>query len=405
MNNKKILLICLAIALFAVVILFLIFNTEPTATSEGATRQTAMLVDVVEADQGNYQPRLVATGTVQPVEDVLLSAQVGGQVVRRDPSFTPGGFVQKGAVLLQIDPSDFRNTLELRQSELMQSRTNLEMEMGRQEVAEQDLELAGVDSLSSQERALVLRQPQLGAVRATVKAAEAAVDQGKLLLSRTTIRAPFNAHILSQNVTVGSQVAPGDDLGRLVGSENYRVILTVPVGELQWLNFTRSGEEKGSEAMIRNRSAWGEESFRVGYLDMQVGALDDQTRLARVLVNVPDPLAREEQHEGKPELMIGAFVEVELLGKEIHDAVRISRDYIRSNQTVWVMEDEKLSVRDVKIILTDRDYAYIREGLRGGEKVVTTNLSTVSEGAPLRTGNSETPPGVVEENADSQVPE
>lgn len=404
MNKKKILLICLGIVLFAVVILFLIFNTEPKATSEGATRKTAMLVEVVEAEQGNFQPRLVATGTVQPVEDVLLSAQVGGQVVRRDPSFTPGGFVQKGAVLLQIDPSDYRNTLELRKSELMQSRTNLEMEMGRQEVAEQDLKLAGVDSLSAQERALVLRKPQLDAVKASVKAAEAAVDQGELLLSRTTIRAPFNAHILRQNVTVGSQVTPGDDLGRLVGSENYRIILTVPVGELQWLNFTRSGKEKGSEAIIRNRSAWGEESFRMGYLDMPVGVLDDQTRLARVLVNVPDPLAREEQREGKPELMIGAFVEVELLGKQIQNAVRINRDYIRSNQTVWVMEDEKLSVRNVKIILTDKDYAYIRDGLRGEEKVVTTNLSTVSEGARLRTGDSE-PTTREEEIDESQVPE
>lgn len=103
----------------------------------------------------------------------------------------------------------------------MQAKTNLNMEMGRQEVAEQDLELAGVDSLSPNQRSLVLRKPQLDAIKAEVKAAEAAVAQAELNLSRSTIRAPFDAHILSQNVTVGSQVSPGNELGRLVGSEQY----------------------------------------------------------------------------------------------------------------------------------------------------------------------------------------
>lgn len=400
MSKKKILMICLGILLLAVVVTYFIFTTEPTANSEGATRQTAMLVDVVEVEYGNFKPVIVATGTVQPVEDIMLSALVGGQIIRRSPAFTPGGFVKKGAVLLQIDPSDYRNTLELRKSDLMQSRTNLEMEMGRQEVAEQDLQLAGVDSLSAQERALVLRKPQLDAVRANVRAAEAAVDQEELNLSRTTIRAPFDAHILSQNVSVGSQVAPGDNLGRLVGSENYWVILTVPVHQLQWLQFSDSEEESGSTAEIRNSTAWPEGTFRQGILEKPVGALDEQTRLARVLVRVPDPLARDEQNENKPELMIGAFVETRLQGKEVQNVVRLNRDFIRTNQTVWVMEDEKLSIREVNVLLTDAEYAYIREGLSAGDKVVTTNLSTVSEGIGLRTEETDTIP---DDNPENQV--
>ncbi len=400
MNRKKILIICLGILLFAVVVTYFIFNTEPTASSEGATRQTAMLVEVVEAEYGNFKPVIVATGTVQPVEDIILSALVGGQIIRRSPAFTPGGFVKKGEVLLQIDASDYRNNLELSKSDLMQSRTNLEMEMGRQEVAEQDLQLAGIDSLSPQERALVLRKPQLDAIRAAVRAAEAAVDQEELNLSRTTIRAPFDAHILSQNVSVGSQVAPGDNLGRLVGSESYWVILTVPVNQIQWLQFSDSEDLSGSRAEIRNSTAWPEGTSREGVLEKQVGALDEQTRLARVLVRVPDPLARDDKIEDKPELMIGAFVETRLQGKEVENIVRLNRDYIRTNETVWVMEDGKLSIREVKILLTDAEYAYVREGLSAGDKVVTTNLSTVTEGIELRTEEADNIP---EKNTEDPV--
>ena len=386
MSNKKILLICGGILLIAAAIMFFIFKSEPTAQSEGATKKSAMLVDVVDVEGGDYRPVILATGTVQPVEDVIVSPLVEGQIVRRAPDFVPGGFVEKGALLLQIDPSDYRNALELNKSDLLQAQTDLDVEMGRQEVAQQDLELVGIDSLSQGERALVLRQPQLNAVKARVLAARAAVDQAELEVSRTSIRAPFDAHVLTQNVTVGSQVAPGDNLGRLVGTENYWVTLTVPVSKLQWLKFAGSEVEEGSPVKIRNTTAWPEDTFRIGYLEKQIGALDAETRLARVLVRVPDPLAFSK--EDKPELMIGAFVEARVEGEEVDDVVRLDRDFVRNNNTVWVMKDGKLQIRNVEIVLTDADYAYISEGLSAEEKVVTTNISTVTEGVALRVNDS-----------------
>ena len=381
MTTKKIVTICIGILLVAAAVTFLVFNTEPTANSEGATRKTAMLVEVVKVERGDYEPEINATGTVQPVEDVILSPLVGGQIIDRSPAFTPGGFVEKGTVLLQIDPADYRNALQLRKSDLLEARTNLEMEMGRQEVAEQDLELIGADSLSEQQRSLVLRKPQLNAIKATVEAAEAAVNQEQLNLARTTIRAPFDAHILSQNVTVGSHVTPGDNLGRLVGSEHYWVLLTVPVDKLQWLNFPDNADEKGTIARIRN-TGWPQNVFRMGYLDSQIGALDEQTRLARVLVRVPDPLALTK--DDKPKLMIGGFVEAQLKAREVEDVVRLNRDFLRRNQTVWVMKDGKLEIREVDIVLMDSQYAYVKKGLEDDEQVVTTNLSTVAEGIELR---------------------
>tara|TARA_R110000796_G_scaffold65729_1_gene151653 strand:+ start:4154 stop:5362 length:1209 start_codon:yes stop_codon:yes gene_type:complete len=391
MSNKKILWICLAILIAGIAITTLIFSTEPEAKTEGASIETAMLVDVITVKVGSYEPTISATGTVQPVEDITLSPLVSGQIINRDPAFTTGGFVKKNQPLLQIDPSDYRNTLELRKSELLQSKTTLDTEMGRQQIAEQDLMLITNDSLfkdnplSADERQLILRQPQLNAVKATIVGAKASVDQAQLNLERTTIRAPFDAHILSQNVTAGSQVGPGDDLGRLVGTEYYWVTATVPVSKLQWLHFPENDKDRGSEVLIKNSTAWPEEQYREGYLDKEIGALDGQTRLARVLVKVADPLAKNTDLEGKPKLMIGTFVEVDIQANKLDNVVRLSRDYIRSNETVWVMKEGKLEIREVDIVLTDNDYAYIRKGLEEGEQIVITDLSTVSNGIGLRT--------------------
>ncbi len=385
MSRKKILIICGSILLIAVVVIAVIFLTEPTAQSEGATRESAMLVSVESVNRGDFQPVITATGTVRPVEDVTLSPLVSGQVINRASGFVPGGFVKKGEILLKIDPSDYRNALELRKSELLQAKTDLEMEMGRQQIAEQDLQLVGGDSLSSDQRQLVLRKPQLNAVKAQISSAQAAVDQAQLNLSRTIIRAPFDAHVISQNVTIGSQVAPGDNLGRLVGTDTYWVNVTIPVGKLKWLSFPKDREDRGATVKLKSNSAWGEDEFRIGYLDQQIGALDDQTRLARVLIEVPDPLGHLNGNDSIPKMIIGGFVEAHIQANEVQNVIQLDRDYVRNNETVWVMENGKLQIRDVEILLTDSKYAYIREGLSDNDKVVTTNLSTVTNGVRLRT--------------------
>lgn len=389
MDWKKTLLICSIILVVAAALTTLIFFTEPTAQRVGATKETAMLVEVADVERGTFRPTIVAMGTVEPEQDIILSPRVSGEILERSPAFTPGGIVKKGETLLQIDPADFENTLQQRQSDLRQAIADLNIEMGRQDVARQDYQLLD-ETLSQENEALVLRKPQLNSARANVESARAAVEQAELELQRTRIKAPFDAHILSRNVNVGSQVAPGDNLGRLVGMETYWVATTVPLSKLRWLSFPDGSGEMGSEVRIRNRTAWPEGEYRTGYLYKLVGTLETQTRMARVLVAVPDPLAYRSDSTNVPGLMIGAFVEARIQAREIPDVIRLNRDYIRKDDTVWTMEEGKLRIREVDILLQDAEYAYIASGLSDDDRVVTTNLTTVVDGAPLRVEGSQT---------------
>lgn len=387
MDRKKTLRLCGIILLVGAAITTLIFSTEPKATRITATRKTAMLVDVIRVQKNDYKPTIMAMGTVEPAQDITLSPRVGGEIIALAPAFTPGGYVNKGDVLLQIDPADYQNVLQRRKSELQQAISDLNVEMGRQNVAVKDYELLD-ETLAGEYKALVLREPQLNAARAKVKAAQAAVDQAKLELERTKIKAPFKAHILSRNVSVGSQVSPRDNLGRLVGLDTYWIVTTVPLAHLPWLSFPQTDGETGSLVHIQNRVAWQEDTYRTGQLHRMVGALEDETRLARVYVSVPDPLSHRPESAGLPPLMIGAFVETGIEAEPIKNAIRIRRDYVRANNTVWVLENEKLSIRPVKIAFRDEDYAYISSGLNNNDWVVTTNLSRVREGAALRVKNT-----------------
>lgn len=383
MSWKKTLLICVGILLAGGLVLTLIFSTEPDAKRGGATQQTAMLVDIIKVDRGAYHPTIQAMGTVQPAQNIILSSRVSGEIIELSDSFTPGGYVKKGEVLLRIDPEDYEHALQQRKSELSQATSELTLEMGRQEAAQKEYQAYG-DTLSAENKARVLRQPQLKSVKARVQAARAAVEQAKLNLKRTTIRAPFNAHILSRNANVGSQVAAGDNLGRLVGLAEYWVEATVPVSSLRRLTIP-DDNSRGSKVLVRNRTAWAQDEYRTGYIHKLIGSLEGQTRMARVLISVPDPQAYQSEHSSKPKLMIGSFVEANIKADQISDVIRLNRDYLRENETVWVMgESEKLEIRNIDIVFKDAKYAYIDSGLSETDRVVTTNLSTVTEGAPLR---------------------
>lgn len=387
MSIGKTIIISILILAGAAVITVVIFLTEPEAKREGATRETAMLVEVDTARQGSYRPLITATGSVIPEQDIQLSPRVTGEVIRLSPSFIPGGYVKQGEILLQIDPSDYQIALATRQTELHQAEAELELEMGRQDVALKDYQLLN-ETLEEEDRALVLREPQLNAARSRVRAAEAAVERAELDLQRTTVRAPYDAHILSRNANLGSLVSPGDNLGRLVGVDHYWVITTVPLSRLRWLNFPESGQ-KGSEVIIRNRTAWEPGEHRIGRLYRLVGALEEQTRLARIIVEVEDPLNFLQPGQERPPLMIGAFVEVEIPAEKIENAIRLNRDYLRKGNTVWVMAGDSLQIRNPEILLTDATHAYITGGLVEGDLIVKTNLTTVVEGARLRSESEE----------------
>src|SRR6056297_875495 len=383
MNQKKTLLLSFVILLIGAALTILIFNTEPTASQSGASVETAMLVDVVDVERGNFTPVIRATGTVEPSQDIMLSPRVEGEITELSESFTPGGYVEKGEVLLQIDPLDYRNALLQRRSELRSAEANLAIEMGQQNVAEQDYALLD-DSLSNESKALVLREPQLNTARAMVESAEAAVQQAELNLERTTIRAPFDAYILSRMENIGSQVSPGDQLGRLVGLDTYWVSAMVPLASLRWIDVPENGVT-GSDVAIRNRTSWDSGEQRTGRIFRLVGALEDQTRMASLLISVDDPLSYRSENSDQPRLMIGSFVESNIRANELEGVIRLSRDYVRQNDTAWVMEESRLQIRDLEVLFRDADYAYVTSGLEDGDQVVTTTLSTVVEGSRLRT--------------------
>ena len=356
-------------------------STEPVAEKVNRTRKSSALVDTITVNYDTYSPGLSVLGTVRPAQQINLRPRVNGQVVELSPKFVPGGMIKKGDLLLKIDPADFENAVSISKSELEQANARMEIEEARQRLAKKELELLQ-GSIDGANRGLVMREPQIASIKAEVSAASAAVERAQLNLDRTEIYSPFDAQVLTRSVNIGSQVGASNDLGQLVGLEEYWVMASVPIRSLRWVEFPDEDNEiGGSKVTLRNTDAWGSLVTREGRVSRLIGALDQQTRLARVLIVVDDPLGREND---APPLILDSLLDTEIEGKPMENVVRLEREFVRDDEKVWVRKDGKLEIRDVEIDFRDGKYVYISSGLDDGDEVVISTLATPAEGIGLK---------------------
>lgn len=399
-SNKPPMLYCIARAFirfglplgFIVVAIFAsrwLMRTAPGAGRRGRPpKRSARMVQTKKVHRKDHEINVSVMGTVIPAKRVTLHPQIQGKVVSLGKALIPGGFVKRGTGLVRIEGNDYQLAVRQQESRLAMAKAKLEQEKGRRAVAAKEYELMKKDiEGAGGSKELMLREPQLQAAKAEVDNARAALSKARLDLGRTFIKAPFNAVIESRSVDVGSHVTVGTPLATIVGTDAYWIETLVPVDQLRWVRFPEKGKggTPGSDVIIRDIAAWGAGRHRKGNVLRLLPGVEEKGRMARILVEVKDPLALQEENEGKPEFLMGAYVSVEIDGGVVKSVIALERDYLRDNDTVWVMDkDSKLDIRNVSMTFKGRDWVYVSEGLKDGESVVMTSLSGAVEGMPLR---------------------
>jgi multidrug efflux pump subunit AcrA (membrane-fusion protein) len=107
--------------------------------------------------------------------------------------------------------------------------------------------------------------------------------------------------------------------------------------------------------------------------------------MARLLVEIKDPLDLKKKDEKQPMLLIGEYVSVSIEGEELQNVFRIPRTALHNDSEVWIVNEEgKLSIRPVKTIWRDQDSVVLRNGLKPGENLVISDIAAPVAGMDLR---------------------
>ena len=338
------------------------------------------LVEVIQISSSTHEVELHAKGTVVPAREIVLQPELGGRVIWQSPELVAGGRFKADQPILRIDPRDYQLAVEAYRSQVNRAKLDLAIEARRGAVAKREWNSFGEMDVTDEQRALAQREPQLEASRLDLKATQSSLKKAQLDLTRTTLRAPFNAMVVSEDVDTGQLIGPQNAVARLVGTDEYHVQVSVPVGSLRSARVATE-DAPGSEARVFQRV--GQETIeRPGEVIRQLPDLDPGGAMARVLVRIENPLGQR----GDLPLLLGSFVDVAIGAQPIDNAIRLPRVALRNGRDVYVMNDQNLlEIREVQITWMEPDAVLITGGIEADERVVTSRIATPVPNMLLRT--------------------
>src|SRR5262245_44944011 len=197
---------------------------------------------VAKVDRGPLAAVVVASGTLNAVTTVQVGSQISGQVKEIFADFNTA--VKKDQVIAQIDPSTFelrvsqaRADLDAAEGAVAVARSGLaaqQAELGRVRVtladAQRDLERKKTlvdkkfispaeldkaqllldttgEQLKAVQAQIKVSEAQVTSARAAVKQRDSLLQQAKVDLERTIIRAPVDGTVILRNIDAGQTVA------------------------------------------------------------------------------------------------------------------------------------------------------------------------------------------------------
>jgi RND family efflux transporter MFP subunit len=324
-----------------------------------------------------------------------INAQVLGYIISRD--YKEGSVVKKGDLLFQIDPRPF-------QAAAAQARGALARDKANQVKADADekraLDLFKKKVISDQERDTAIAAA--GSSRANVEADEAAVQQAELNLGYTKVIAPIDGMAGFANNQVGDLVGPTTGPLTTV-SQIDPIKAVVAAGEGPFTDFV----SRHPDATERN------EYVKTLNFDLILGngelyphkgkfyaldrSLDPKTGSIRYYVTFPNP--------GNI-LRPGQFGKVRFVADMKKGAMVIPQEAVNelqgSFQVAVVDQDNKVSLRPVKMGERIGAMWEITEGLKPGDRVVVQGLQKAREGSIVTAKDWTPPPDALVSKADQQ---
>jgi RND family efflux transporter MFP subunit len=374
-----------------------------------------LLVEAQRYEVKQQSAVVIGQGVIEPSERVNLIAQVSGVVKKIHGELSVGGLVKKGNRLLQIDPTDYSLAVREAKARVKIAKQELSLEAGRRQAATQEWSImqsrGGGGSVSEEAKARALRAPQAAIAESNLKIAKNALARAQVGYGRTLLKASFNAVVISESVDLGQLVGPGAPIATLAGTDTFWVIASVPTSELGWIDFPQRGKRTKRRGKKKRRLGSKVKIQydigvriveREGQILRQLTQVETTGRMARVVIEVQDPLGLKSD---QPSLLLGAQVEVHILGRDMGQVIEIPRAAIHNENELWVFIPEgeegaslqvdgiklengqrfgTLEVRKVKILRKRKETVVIREGVGEDDYIITSRLSTPVPGMRLR---------------------
>jgi multidrug efflux system membrane fusion protein len=309
---------------------------------------------------------LESFGNLYSLNDVNIISQVAGKI--KEINFTEGQDVLAGDLLYTIDPAPFKAELDKARAQLNQDLADLKL---KKLTYERNKVLIDKQLISKQE--FDKYSADLSASQAQVSLDKANVELAKINLDYCYIRSPVDGR-------TGKQLV---DVGNIVKANDGPTLLNVKTIDELYLDFsiTETELDKVRQAMktgiLKVEIYNDQEPDKVynGKLKVLDNSVDNTTGTFLLRAVVPNK---------ERELWAGEFVRVRLILGIDKDAIQVPYDAVQLGQNgaylFAVTPENKSDLRLVKIGSRQQDNIVIKEGVKLGERVVTSGQMGLSPG-------------------------
>jgi multidrug efflux system membrane fusion protein len=339
----------------------------------GAVKRTPppqpIAVSVAAAVRQDVPVYVSGLGTAQALNTVPIHSQIDGQLV--EIAFTEGQQVKRGDVLAKIDPRLFQAAFDQAMAKKGQDEANLIS-------AEKDLTRAKTLVVRSFETQQVLDQQQakVDALKASMKADEAAIESARTQLDYTTITAPIDGRAGIRQIDLGRIVHANDatPLVVLTQTQPAAVVFTLPEIQLEPLREAMKRGPVEVTALDQDNA----KTLGTGKLLLIDGIIDQATATMRLKALFPNADER---------LWPGEFVNARVRLATEGNVVTIPSAALQRGPAglfTWVIGDDgKAQMRRIETGPPADKVVIVTAGLDAGERVVTEGYYRLQPGVSV----------------------
>ena len=353
-------------------LLWLLGQVQPDPVEEAPAPD--VIVEILTPK--DFQVQISSNGTTTPLTQTVLTAEVGGEVIYRSKKFSEGSSVIEGEILAKIDDTDLQLQYKNALLQLANAEVQYSLQLAEADVAKEAWEKIG-DGVASD---LTLKKPQLKQTVALLEVAKAQVSSAEKKLNKTEIVAPYAGRIQNVNIDLGTTIIPGQPVGALYTSSEIEITLAVKDNDLQFLSIPMDGRklDPSEQALVQIKSFYkGKNQTWIGRLERVDGVIDPVTRMINLIAVFKNDFIETD----KPNLPIGLFVEAQIDGIILKDIFSIPVNAISENNEVYIVNNEnELVSRQLSLLKKYSDFVIVKDGLKAGERVVISKLSSASNG-------------------------
>ena len=371
-------------------ILFIVGVATLKPKPERAKREPPplLMVEVIDAAPKALSPTIVSQGTVAPKREIDLVSQVSGKVIGVAESYASGSFFRASDKLIQLEPDDYQFSVVRAKAQVAKAEEQVAIEKGRSRQAKREWRDLG-DSTAN---ALFLRQPQLAAAEAALESARADLAKANLDLNRTSITTPFQGRIRQTFVDLGQYITPGTRIAKIYSTDvvEVRLPLTDRQASLIDLPVTFENADTINYPSVTLRSRVGGKDYTwQGKIVRTDASIDIQSRMTYAVAEVQNPF-KEDPGSDRPPLSIGLFVEAEISGRQMANAVELPKNILyRGNEVLVLNDNDEISILTVSVVQSDGD-SLVTNTLKPGTRIVGTRIALPVPGMRVDTSATAT---------------